>query len=58
VGRACSTYGRKEDTTQGLVGKPGEKTIERRWEDDIKLDLRQIGRGGLDWIQLTQDRHL
>jgi hypothetical protein len=28
----------------------------RRWEDDIKMDLREIGWGGMDWIDLAQDR--
>jgi hypothetical protein len=28
----------------------------RRWEDNIKLDLREIGIDGANWIQLTQDR--
>jgi hypothetical protein len=28
----------------------------RRWEDDIKMDLRQIGNDGANWIQLAQDR--
>jgi hypothetical protein len=28
----------------------------RRWEDNIKLDLREIGFDGADWIQLAQDR--
>jgi hypothetical protein len=28
----------------------------RRWEDNIKTDLREIGWGGIDWIHLTQDR--
>jgi hypothetical protein len=28
----------------------------RRWEDNIKMDLREIGWGGMDWIDLTQDR--
>jgi hypothetical protein len=27
----------------------------RRWEDDIKVDLREIGWGGVDWIDLAQD---
>jgi hypothetical protein len=26
-------------------------------EDNIKMDLREIGRGGMDWIHLAQDRH-
>jgi hypothetical protein len=28
----------------------------RRWEDNIKMDLREIGFGGVDWIHLAQDR--
>jgi hypothetical protein len=28
----------------------------RRWEDNIKIDLQDVGCGGLDWIQLAQDR--
>jgi hypothetical protein len=43
-----------------LVGKPeGKRPLERprrRWEDGIRMDLREIGLGGVDWIQLAQDR--
>jgi hypothetical protein len=28
----------------------------RRWVDNIRTDLREIGRGGMDWIDLVQDR--
>ena len=28
----------------------------RRWEDNIKMDLREGGRGGMDWCDLVQDR--
>jgi hypothetical protein len=28
----------------------------RRWEDNVKIDLREIGWGGVDWISLAQDR--
>ena len=28
----------------------------RRWEDNIRMDLREVGRGGMDWIELVQDR--
>jgi hypothetical protein len=28
----------------------------RRWVDNIKMDLREIGGGGVDWIDLAQDR--
>jgi hypothetical protein len=42
------------------VGKPeGKRPLgrpKRRWEDNIKLDLRKVGCGGTDWIELVQDR--
>jgi hypothetical protein len=28
----------------------------RRWEDNIKMDLQEVGCGGMDWIKLSQDR--
>jgi len=28
----------------------------RRWKDNIKMDLQEVGCGGMDWIQLAQDR--
>jgi hypothetical protein len=43
-----------------LVGKPEEKRPlgrpRRRWVDNIKMDLLEIGCGGVDWIGLAQDR--
>ena len=43
-----------------LVGKPeGKRLLGRpscRWEDNIKLDLQEVGRGGGDWMELAQDR--
>jgi hypothetical protein len=43
-----------------LVGKPeGKRPLgrpRRRWEDNIKLDLREIGFDGANWIRLAQDR--
>ena len=43
-----------------LVGKPKRKTPlgrpRRRWEDNIKMDLQEIRYGGMDWIELVQDR--
>ena len=43
-----------------LVGKPvGKRTLGRprhRWEDNIKMDLQEIGRGCGDWMELAQDR--
>jgi hypothetical protein len=44
-----------------LVGKPeGKKPLgrpRRRWEDNIKMDLQEVGSGCEDWIGLTQDRN-
>ena len=37
----------------------GKRTLERprrRWEDNIKMDLQEVGCGGMDWIELAQDR--
>jgi hypothetical protein len=43
-----------------LVGKPeGKRPLERlrcRWEDNIKMDLQEMGCKGMDWIDLAQDR--
>jgi hypothetical protein len=43
-----------------VVGKPeGRRPLgrpRRRWEDNIKMDLRGIGWGGMDWINVAQDR--
>jgi hypothetical protein len=43
-----------------LMGKPeGRRPVERprrRWEDGIKMDLWEIGWGGVEWIHLAQDR--
>jgi hypothetical protein len=43
-----------------LVGKPeGRRSLgrlRRRWEDGIRMDLRETGLGSVDWIRLAQDR--
>jgi hypothetical protein len=45
-----------------LVGKPeGKRSLgrpRRRWEDGIKLDLKETALGGVKWIHLAQDRDL
>jgi hypothetical protein len=43
-----------------LVGKPeGKRPLgrpRRRWEDNIKADLQEVGCGGMNWIELAQDK--
>jgi hypothetical protein len=43
-----------------LVGKPeGKRQLgrpRRRWKDNIKTDLQEVGCGGMDWIELVKDR--
>jgi hypothetical protein len=43
-----------------LVGKPeGKRPLgrpRRRWEDNIKMDLQEVGCRGMNWIELAQDR--
>jgi hypothetical protein len=45
---------------RSLVGRPdGRRPIGRtrhRWEDNIKMDLQEMGWRGMDWIELVQDR--
>ena len=44
-----------------LVGKPeGKRPLgrpRRKWEDNIKMNLREMGGGGGDWMELAQDRN-
>ena len=46
--------------TRVLVGKPeGKRPLgrpRRRWEDNIKMDLREMGGGCGDWMEMAQDR--
>ena len=52
--------GKRRGVYRGLVGKPeGKKPLGRprcRWEDNIKMDLQEVGCGGMDWTELAQDR--
>ena len=54
---ACMAEGR--GVHRVLVGKPEGKCSlgrpRRRWEDNIKMDLQEVGGGG-DWMELAQDR--
>jgi len=57
---ACSTYGEWRGVYRVLVGNPkGKRTlgiVRRRWEDNIKMDVQEVGCGYMDWIGLAQDR--
>ena len=52
--------GEKRIVYRVLVKKPeGRRPLgrpRRRWEDNIKMELQEIGCGGMDWIELAQDR--
>jgi len=59
MGGECSAYG--GETCTGIwwghmrdrdnLGRPRP-----RWEDNIKMDLQEVGCGGMDWIELVHDR--
>jgi hypothetical protein len=54
--------GERRGAYRDLVGKPeGRRPLgrpRRRWADNIKMYLREIGWGGADWIDLAQDREM
>jgi hypothetical protein len=53
--------GEKRNVYRLLVGKPeGKRPLgrpRRRWMDNMKMDLLEIGWGGVDWIGLAQDKY-
>ena len=54
MGRACGAYGEDRGVHRVLVGKPEGKRplgrLRRRWEDNIKMDLKEVGGGHGDWM--------
>jgi len=51
--------GERRGVYRVLVGKPeGKRPLgsRRKWEDNIKMDLQEVGCRGMDWIELAQDR--
>jgi hypothetical protein len=52
--------GEGRGTYRILMGRPeGRRPLgrhRRRWEDNIKMDLQVVGLGGMDWIDMAQDR--
>ena len=58
--RVSASMGEERGAYRVLVGKPeGESPLgkpRRRWVDNIRLDLQEVGCGYVDWIGLAQDR--
>jgi hypothetical protein len=56
MGGSCSTAGGERN-----MGKPdGKRRLgrpRRRWVDNIRMDLGEVGCGDMDWISLAQDRN-
>ena len=55
-----SMYGQFRNTYRVLVGRAEEKRLlgrpRHRWEDNIKMYLKEVGYDAADWIDLAQDR--
>jgi len=60
MGWACGAYGEESGACRVLVGKPeGKRPLgrpKRRWTDNIRMDLQEVGCGYMDWIGMAQDR--
>ena len=60
MGGTHDAYGGRESVHRVLVGKPeGKRPLRRhrrRWEDNIKMDLQEVGGGCGDWMELAEDR--
>jgi hypothetical protein len=58
LGGACSKYGGEERCIQGWVGKLMEgEHLEDRGVDGRLILIKKVGGGGVDWIDLAQDRY-
>jgi hypothetical protein len=57
MGGTCSSDGESIGMYRVLVGKPERKRplgiSRRRWEENIKMDLQEVGSGVMDWIELN-----
>ena len=60
MGGVCSAYGEVVRRKQCFGEKPEGKgplgRLKRRWEDDIKMNIQEVGCGDMDWIELAQER--
>jgi hypothetical protein len=55
----CNMHGMPEKCVKKIVGNKRKRPLRRRgrrWEDNIKMNLRQTGRDYEDWINLAKDR--
>jgi hypothetical protein len=56
----CSSYGDRRGVYRVLVEKPEVKKpagrLRHSWKDNIKLNLQEVVCGGMDWMDLAQDR--
>jgi hypothetical protein len=61
MGVVCSTNGERKNAYRLLVGKPkGKRPLgrpRRRWINNIRVDLGEVGWSDVDWIGLAQDRN-
>ena len=61
MGRSCSQNGRREECFQNLTGTlTGERPLGRpkcRWEDNIRMNIKEICVNRKNWTQFAQDRH-
>jgi hypothetical protein len=61
MGGPCSTNGEKRKAYMLLVGKrEGKRPLgrpRRRWVDNTRMDLGEVGWGDVDWIGLAQDKN-
>jgi hypothetical protein len=61
MGGPCRTNGEKKNLYRLLVGKPeGKRSLgrpRRRWVDNIRMDLGEVGCDNVDWTGLAQDRN-
>jgi hypothetical protein len=60
MGGHVARMGERRGVYRAFVGKPEGKgpvgRHRRRWENNIKTDLQEVGCGGMNWIELFQDR--
>jgi len=62
MGRHVARLGESRIIYRDFMGKPeGNRSLGRprpRWEDNIKMDLQEVGCEGMDWIDLAEDRDM